>query len=80
MMDLRDALNEAVNTTARAAEINNANEEAIHDKQVRERHCAHKWSEIHLRLPRLGLNILNNGPSTLKNIIKFNRHEKGYIQ
>ncbi|XP_006810083.1 laminin subunit alpha-5-like, partial [Neolamprologus brichardi] len=30
-MDLRDALNEAVNNTARAAEINNANEKSLDD-------------------------------------------------
>ncbi|KAM4563209.1 laminin subunit alpha-5 isoform 2-T2 [Odontesthes bonariensis] len=31
MMDLRDALNEAVNNTVRAAELNNANEKALED-------------------------------------------------
>lgn len=35
MMDLRDALNEAVNNTARAAEINNVNEKNLEDSQVR---------------------------------------------
>lgn len=34
MMDLRDALNEAVNNTARAAEINNANEKTLEDNKV----------------------------------------------
>lgn len=34
MMDLRDALNEAVNNTARAAEINNVNEKTLEDNQV----------------------------------------------
>lgn len=34
-MDLRDALNEAVNNTARAAEINNANEKSLDDHNVR---------------------------------------------
>lgn len=35
MMDLRDALNEAVNNTATAAEINNANEKTLEDNKVR---------------------------------------------
>lgn len=34
MMDLRDALNDAVNNTARAAEINDANEKNLEDHQV----------------------------------------------
>uniref|UniRef100_A0A8C9YTX6 Laminin A chain n=1 Tax=Sander lucioperca TaxID=283035 RepID=A0A8C9YTX6_SANLU len=34
MMDLRDALNQAVNNTARAAEINNGNEKTLEDNQV----------------------------------------------
>uniref|UniRef100_A0A3B4YWT5 Laminin A chain n=1 Tax=Stegastes partitus TaxID=144197 RepID=A0A3B4YWT5_9TELE len=34
MMDLRDALNEAVNNTARAAEINNVNEKTLEDNNV----------------------------------------------
>lgn len=34
MMDLRDALNEAVNKTARAAEINNVNEKTLEDNKV----------------------------------------------
>lgn len=37
MMDLRDALNEAVNSTARAAELNNVNEKALEDNQVSRR-------------------------------------------
>lgn len=36
MMDLRDALNEAVNNTARAAEINNMNEKTLEDNKVSE--------------------------------------------
>ncbi|XP_047186725.1 laminin subunit alpha-5 isoform X2 [Scophthalmus maximus] len=35
MMDLRDALNEAVNNTARAAEINNVNEKNLEDNKRR---------------------------------------------
>lgn len=50
MMDLRDALNEAVNTTARAAEINNANEEAIHDKQRRVDDLVSKQKEVNDQL------------------------------
>lgn len=34
MMDLRDALNEAVNNTAKASEINNANEKTLEENQV----------------------------------------------
>lgn len=34
MMDLRDALNEAVNNTARAAEMNNVNEKSLEDTKV----------------------------------------------
>uniref|UniRef100_A0A8C4DLR4 Laminin subunit alpha-5 n=1 Tax=Dicentrarchus labrax TaxID=13489 RepID=A0A8C4DLR4_DICLA len=34
MMDLRDALNEAVNNTARATEINNGNEKTLEDNKV----------------------------------------------
>uniref|UniRef100_A0A8D3CNT9 Laminin subunit alpha-5 n=1 Tax=Scophthalmus maximus TaxID=52904 RepID=A0A8D3CNT9_SCOMX len=36
MMDLRDALNEAVNNTARAAEINNVNEKNLEDNKQKE--------------------------------------------
>ncbi|XP_061781861.1 laminin subunit alpha-5 isoform X2 [Nerophis lumbriciformis] len=35
MMDLRDALNQAVNDTARAAELNNANEKTLEDNKRR---------------------------------------------
>ncbi|KAA8582349.1 hypothetical protein FQN60_009089 [Etheostoma spectabile] len=35
MMELRDALNQAVNNTARAAEINNGNEKTLEDNQRR---------------------------------------------
>lgn len=34
MMDLRDALNGAVNNTARAAELNNVNEENLEENKV----------------------------------------------
>lgn len=34
MMDLRDALNEAVNNTARASELNNINEKTLEDNKV----------------------------------------------
>lgn len=34
MMDLRDALNEAVNNTARASELNNVNEKTLEDNKV----------------------------------------------
>lgn len=38
MMDLRDALNEAVNNTARASEINNVNEKTLEDNKVSLQH------------------------------------------
>lgn len=34
MMDLRDALNEAVNNTARASELNNINKKTLEDNKV----------------------------------------------
>lgn len=34
MMDLRDALNDAINNTARAEEVNDANERNLEDHQV----------------------------------------------
>lgn len=34
MMELRDALNQAVNNTARAAEMNNVNEKSLEDTKV----------------------------------------------
>lgn len=34
MMDLRDALNDAINNTAQAAEVNDANEKNLEDHQV----------------------------------------------
>lgn len=37
MMDLRDALNQAVNNTARAAEVNHVNQETLEDAKVRGR-------------------------------------------
>uniref|UniRef100_A0A7N8WL84 Laminin, alpha 5 n=1 Tax=Mastacembelus armatus TaxID=205130 RepID=A0A7N8WL84_9TELE len=40
MMDLRDALNEAVNNTARAAEINNVNQKTLEDNKEYERLAA----------------------------------------
>lgn len=35
MMDLRDALNQAVNNTARAAEVNHVSQETLEDAKVR---------------------------------------------
>lgn len=37
MMDLRDALNQAVNNTARAAEVNHVSQETLEDAKVRRR-------------------------------------------
>nr|XP_033943330.1 laminin subunit alpha-5 isoform X2 [Pseudochaenichthys georgianus] len=52
MMDLRDALNEAVNNTARAAEINNNNEKTLEDNQRRVDDLAMKQKEVedHLQM------------------------------
>ncbi|XP_049919958.1 laminin subunit alpha-5 isoform X1 [Epinephelus moara] len=46
MMDLRDALNEAVNNTARAAEINNINEKTLEDNQRRIEDLLVKQKEV----------------------------------
>nr|XP_046253250.1 laminin subunit alpha-5 isoform X2 [Scatophagus argus] len=46
MMDLRDALNEAVNNTARASEINNVNEKTLEDNQRRIEDLLSKQSEV----------------------------------
>lgn len=46
MMDLRDALNEAVNNTARAAEINNVNEKTLEDNQRRIEDLLVKQKEV----------------------------------
>lgn len=35
MMDLRDALNQAVNNTAKAAEVNHVSQETLEDAKVR---------------------------------------------
>ncbi|KAM3618812.1 uncharacterized protein V6R79_025116 [Siganus canaliculatus] len=46
MMDLRDALNQAVNNTARAAETNNANEKTLEDNQRRTEELLAKQKEV----------------------------------
>ncbi|XP_044207309.1 laminin subunit alpha-5 isoform X2 [Thunnus albacares] len=46
MMDLRDALNEAVNKTARAAEINNINEKTLEDNKRRIEDLLSKQKEV----------------------------------
>ncbi|XP_053174071.1 laminin subunit alpha-5 [Scomber japonicus] len=46
MMDLRDALNEAVNKTARAAEINNVNEKSLEDNKRRIEDLSSKQKEV----------------------------------
>ncbi len=55
MMDLRDALNEAVNNTARAAELNNVNEKTLEDNKVsweinRTSKEKGRWSKVILTL------------------------------
>ncbi|XP_034550802.1 laminin subunit alpha-5 [Notolabrus celidotus] len=50
MMDLRDALNEAVNNTARAAEINNANEKTLEDNTKRLEDLMSKQKEVYDQL------------------------------
>ncbi|CAJ1084378.1 laminin subunit alpha-5 isoform X1 [Xyrichtys novacula] len=50
MMDLRDALNEAVNNTARAAEINNANEKTLEDNKKRIEDLMSKQKEVNDQL------------------------------
>ncbi|XP_039878777.1 laminin subunit alpha-5 isoform X1 [Simochromis diagramma] len=49
-MDLRDALNEAVNNTARAAEINNANEKSLNDHNRRVVDLQMKSTEVRKQL------------------------------
>ncbi|XP_035512224.1 laminin subunit alpha-5 [Morone saxatilis] len=46
MMDLRDALNEAVNNTARATEINNGNEKTLEDNKRRVEDLLSKQKEV----------------------------------
>ncbi|XP_047462931.1 laminin subunit alpha-5 isoform X2 [Mugil cephalus] len=46
MMDLRDALNEAVNNTARAAELNNVNEESLEEIKRRIEDLLAKKKEV----------------------------------
>ncbi|KAF7657013.1 hypothetical protein LDENG_00033110, partial [Lucifuga dentata] len=50
MMDLRDALNEAVNNTARAAEINNVNKKALEDQKTRIKDLQDKQKEVNDQL------------------------------
>ncbi|XP_027144166.1 laminin subunit alpha-5 isoform X2 [Larimichthys crocea] len=50
MMDLRDALNEAVNNTARAAEINNVNEKTLEDNKRRIEELLSKQTEVNEQL------------------------------
>nr|XP_020511496.2 laminin subunit alpha-5-like [Labrus bergylta] len=50
MMDLRDALNEAVNDTAKAAEINNANEKTLEDNKKRLEDLMSKQKEVNDQL------------------------------
>uniref|UniRef100_UPI0037E9B905 laminin subunit alpha-5 n=1 Tax=Semicossyphus pulcher TaxID=241346 RepID=UPI0037E9B905 len=50
MMDLRDALNEAVNNTARAAEINNVNEKTLEDNKRRMEEMTSKQKEVNDQL------------------------------
>ncbi|KAM8862639.1 laminin subunit alpha-5 isoform 2-T2 [Spinachia spinachia] len=50
MMDLRDALNEAVNNTAVAAEINNINEKTLEDNQRKMEDLLSKQKEVNDQL------------------------------
>ncbi|XP_037629113.1 laminin subunit alpha-5 isoform X3 [Sebastes umbrosus] len=50
MMDLRDALNQAVNNTARATEINNVNEKTLEDNQRRIEDLLSKQKEVNDQL------------------------------
>ncbi|XP_070695085.1 laminin subunit alpha-5 [Pempheris klunzingeri] len=50
MMDLRDALNEAVNNTARAAEINNVNEKTLEDNKRKIEDLLSKQKEVNDQL------------------------------
>ncbi|XP_073325739.1 laminin subunit alpha-5 [Pagrus major] len=50
MMDLRDALNEAVNNTARAAEINNVNEKTLEDNKRKIEDLLKKQKEVNDQL------------------------------
>ncbi|XP_023128669.2 laminin subunit alpha-5 isoform X1 [Amphiprion ocellaris] len=50
MMDLRDALNEAVNNTARAAEINNVNEKMLESNNRRIQDLVAKQKEVNDQL------------------------------
>lgn len=52
MMDLRDALNEAVNNTAQAAEINNVNEKNLEENNRRVQELQSKHKEV---LDQLGM-------------------------
>ncbi|XP_068161173.1 laminin subunit alpha-5 isoform X2 [Antennarius striatus] len=50
MMDLRDALNEAVNNTARAADLNSLNEETLKDNQRKMDDLLMKQEEVNQQL------------------------------
>ncbi|XP_036961278.1 laminin subunit alpha-5 isoform X1 [Acanthopagrus latus] len=50
MMDLRDALNEAVNNTARASEINNVNEKTLEDNKRKIEDLLEKQKEVNDQL------------------------------
>ncbi|XP_041655744.1 laminin subunit alpha-5 isoform X2 [Cheilinus undulatus] len=50
MMDLRDALNEAVNNTAKASEINNANEKTLEENKKRLEDLMAKQKEVNDQL------------------------------
>ncbi|XP_030589628.1 laminin subunit alpha-5 isoform X2 [Archocentrus centrarchus] len=61
MMDLRDALNEAVNNTARAAEINNANEQTLEDNNRRMEDLLSKKMEVETQLEMAGDHVAHVG-------------------
>ncbi|XP_030280261.1 laminin subunit alpha-5 isoform X2 [Sparus aurata] len=50
MMDLRDALNEAVNNTARASELNNINEKTLEDNKRKMEDLLEKQKEVNDQL------------------------------
>uniref|UniRef100_A0A7N8X6G1 Laminin subunit alpha-5 n=1 Tax=Mastacembelus armatus TaxID=205130 RepID=A0A7N8X6G1_9TELE len=73
MMDLRDALNEAVNNTARAAEINNVNQKTLEDNKVKDLLSKNKDVNDQLNMAEDDVAKVNNVVQMLQNSKEYER-------
>ncbi|XP_026188237.1 laminin subunit alpha-5 isoform X2 [Mastacembelus armatus] len=71
MMDLRDALNEAVNNTARAAEINNVNQKTLEDNKRKIEDLLSKNKDVNDQL-----NMAEDDVAKVNNVVQMLQNSK----